>query len=287
MTEVKIKVDLDRREKLRRLHTVTHIVNYCAREVLGNHVWQNGSNLKPEFGTLDITHYENLSRSDLKKIELMTNKVIFQDRKVSIEEIPRDEAEKNYGFTVYQGGAIPMSKIRIIKVLDNDIEACGGIHMESTGGIGMVKIIDSQKIQDGVVRLKYVVESYALEHTQIRDDVIYELEKLYDVSENDILKTSEKFFEDWKVQKKRIENLEKSLIQSNLNIIKESSDIEFNVGSGHDMGFMMDLFNQANKTKDKLMIESDKFIISTPDFNIEDNKYSKKIEKPKFNIHIK
>ena len=49
---VKIKVDIENREKLKRLHTATHIINFCAKKVLGNHVWQNGSNLKAEIGTL-------------------------------------------------------------------------------------------------------------------------------------------------------------------------------------------------------------------------------------------
>ena len=95
---VEIQVDMKRREQLRRLHTATHIVNFCAREVLGNHVWQNGSNLKPEEGSLDITHYDQLTQDQISTIEEMVNTVIFENKKVTIEELDRGEAEKKYGF---------------------------------------------------------------------------------------------------------------------------------------------------------------------------------------------
>ena len=111
---VKIKVDLEHREHLRRLHTATHIINFCAREVLGNHVWQNGSNLKKEVGTLDITHYDNLTESEIFKIETLANETVFENKKVTIDELPRSEAEKKYGYTLYQGGAIPMKTLKSV-----------------------------------------------------------------------------------------------------------------------------------------------------------------------------
>ena len=119
---VKIKVDLENREKLKRLHTATHIVNFCAREVLGNHVWQNGSNLRPEFGTLDITHYNNLTLDEIFEIERLANETIFANKKVTVEEMDRSDAEAKYGFGLYQGGAIPMKVLRVISVLDSDIK---------------------------------------------------------------------------------------------------------------------------------------------------------------------
>lgn len=186
---VEIKVDLEKREELRRLHTATHIVNFSAREILGNHIWQNGSNLKNEFGTLDITHYNNLSEDEIFKIEELANKTIFEDKKVKIEELDRGLAEKKYGFTLYQGGAIPMKKLRVVSIIDNDIEACGGIHMQSTGGIGLVKIVDSQKIQDGVVRLKFVVNNYALKFIEQKQSILTKVKEVYRVDDSSIIKT--------------------------------------------------------------------------------------------------
>lgn len=282
--QVEIKVDMENREKLRRLHTATHIVNFSAREVLGNHVWQNGSNLKAEFGTLDITHYDNLSFEEICAIENLANKVVFENRKVSIEELDRGDAEKKYGFVLYQGGAIPMKTLRIVKVFDNDIEACGGIHMLSTGGIGLIKIIETQKIQDGVVRLKFVVENFALKSIHNEEYILEELKKLYGVEALSLVRTSEKFFNDWKNQGKEIEKLKKELKNSYIEIIKSLEKNEFKLSGDLDMGFLMDIFNEIVSSKKNFKLIGDKFIIASEGIDIKDAK--KKIPKGKFNIFV-
>lgn len=285
MKSVEIKVDMHRREKLRRLHTATHIVNFCARNVLGNHVWQNGSNLKPEFGTLDITHYENLTLEEIAKIENMANEVIFENKEVEIEEIDRTQAERKYGYTIYQGGAIPMKKIRIISVMDNDIEACGGIHMQSTAGIGLIKIVDSQKIQDGVVRLKYVVREFALDYTHENEKILEEIAEVYSVRKDSLTNTSKKFFEEWKEQRKEIDKLKEKLKGSYLQGMESSPEKEFTFDEDFDMGFMMELYSAASKKKKELKIESKKFIIASKGSKVKD--FKKEIPKGDFSIYIK
>jgi alanyl-tRNA synthetase len=281
---VKIQIDMQRRNQLRRLHTATHIVNFCAREVLGNHVWQNGSNLKPEEGSLDITHYDQLTSEQIFQIEAMVNDVIFENKKVTIEELDRAEAEKKYGFILYQGGAIPMKTLRVIKVLDNDIEACGGIHMESTGGIGYLKITDSQKIQDGVIRLKYVVREFAQNFIEEKQSAIKQIQEIFSVPENQIVKTSEKFFNDWKEQKKTIDSLQKSLKEVFLSQIESSNTNEYKIDLDVDMGFLLEIFTKVFSKKESFKLISKKFIIATQDVTIENSK--KSIPKGKFTIYV-
>lgn len=281
---VEIQVDMKRREQLRRLHTATHIVNFCAREVLGNHVWQNGSNLKPGEGSLDITHYDQLTQDQISTIEEMVNTVIFENKKVTIEELDRGEAEKKYGFILYQGGAIPMKTLRVIHVMDNDIEACGGLHMESTGGIGFLKIIESQKIQDGVIRLKYVVREFAQKYIEEKQQIIEEIKQVFSVPENQLVKTSEKFFNDWKDQKKTIENLQKSLKDGFISQIDSSGENEFTIDLDVDMGFLMEIFTKVFAKKDSFKLISKKFIIATQGVVVEGAK--KSIPKGKFSIYV-
>lgn len=282
---VKIKVDLDNREKLRRLHTATHIVNFSARQVLGNHVWQNGSNLKAEIGTLDITHYDNLSLEEIFNIESKANQVVFENRNVLVEELDRTEAEKKFGYTIYQGGAIPMKKLRVISILDSDIEACGGIHMQTTGGIGLIKITESQKIQDGVVRLKFVVNDFALKHIAEKQQLLNKSAEIFSVELNKLPDTCEKFFNEWKGQKKEIEKLKANLKESYVNMINQSNSFEFNLGGDYDMGFMMELFNSCVNDKKELIVESDCFAIATEKFKPKE--YKKEINKGKFIIYVK
>lgn len=287
METVKIKVDMDNREKLRRLHTATHIINFCAREVLGNHVWQNGSNLKPEFGTLDITHYENLTSEQIALIEKKSNDIIFENKKVNIELLDRNDAEQKYGYTIYQGGAIPMKQIRIITVLDSDIEACGGIHMESTGGIGFIKIVDAQKIQDGVVRLKYVVRDYAIDEISKKEKILKDALNVFSVDESSLVRTSEKFFNEWKEQKKEIERLKEKLKTLYKDLILNFENNEFVFEEDFDMGFLTDLFTQITPLRSSLMIEVKKFIIATKDFEVDETTYKKQINKGDYKIYIK
>ena len=78
----------------------------------------------------------------------------------------RDIAEKTYGFRLYQGGVVPGSKIRVVKIGDWDVEACGGTHLHSTGEVGLIKILHTERIQDGVERLVFASGRPALEYVQ-------------------------------------------------------------------------------------------------------------------------
>ncbi len=281
---VKLKVDMENREKLRRLHTATHIVNYCAREVLGNHIWQNGSNLKAHEGTLDITHYNNLTLNEIFKIERLVNQTIFENKTVKIEELDRTEAEEKYGFTLYQGGAIPMKVLRVVSIDNSDIEACGGIHMMSTGGIGYLKIINSQKIQDGVVRLKFVVNDFAANFIEEKQNILNSVQDIFSVDESSIIKTSEKFFAEWKSQRKEIDALKKQLKDTFVNSILSSNSSEFNLGGEFDMPFVMEIFTSVMLKKESFKLISEKFIAGTNDIKINDCK--KEINRGKFKIFI-
>ena len=68
----------------------------------------------------------------------------------------KSEAEKKYGFVLYQGGVVPGNNLRVVQIEDTDVEACCGTHCDKTSEVGWVKIIKSTRIQDGIVRLYYV-----------------------------------------------------------------------------------------------------------------------------------
>lgn len=280
---VKIIIDLENREKLRRLHTATHIVNHCSREVLGNHVWQNGSNLKPEFGTLDITHFNNLTLKEIYEIEKLANKTVFENKKVKIEELSRDKAEEKYGFTLYQGGAIPMKILRVVSVEGSDIEACGGIHMESTGGIGLIKIVETSKIQDGVVRLKYVVNEFALDAIYNNDILLRDSCDVFSVDKSSVVRTSEKFFNEWKKQNKEIENFKKELGELRIQSIETSKDNVFEI-LDMDMGTAMQIYTKVMSSKPKLVLKASKFVIAPVGHDVIGAK--KELNKGNFSVYI-
>ncbi|MCA9487089.1 hypothetical protein H6501_06125 [Candidatus Woesearchaeota archaeon] len=281
---IEMEVDLDHREQLRRLHTATHILNHVAHKVLGNHVWQNGSNLKPELGSLDLTHYEIPSKAQLDEIERQINEVIFADRTVSVEEVDRDEAEKKYGFSLYQGGAIPMKSIRVVHIDESDIEACGGTHMQRTGGIGFFTIVDVQKIQDGVVRFLYKVHLHALSYVQERENLLLAASENLGVPSVQLAQASEKFFKEWKEQRKEIERLQgkvKVLLLEQLSVSKKN---ELKLEET-DMALLQEIFAAALAKYSSFKLSSPLAILATKDRE-DIGKYKKKIDRGSFMLYL-
>jgi len=152
---VKVEVDKEWRTQLSQHHTATHIVNAAARYVLGSHVNQAGAKKTLKNSHLDITHYEQIPRNKLLEIEKKANQIVKKGIELNLSFIPRSEAEKKYGMTIYQGGAVPGKNLRIVEIPGVDVEACGGTHLNNTSEAGKIKIIKSQKIQDDIVRLTF------------------------------------------------------------------------------------------------------------------------------------
>jgi alanyl-tRNA synthetase len=163
---VSCEVDEGRRQRITKHHTSTHIVNSSARNVLGSWVWQHSAFKEKDYGRIDITHHSSLSDDEVHEIESFANGIIQKNFPVTIKEYERGEAEQTFGFRIYQGGVVPVKSVRIVKIEDFDVEACGGTHVKRTGELGLIKITKSERIQDGVVRLEFVSGEAAIEYIQ-------------------------------------------------------------------------------------------------------------------------
>lgn len=102
--EVEAAVDEDRRSILRNHHTATHIIFAACRKVLGPHVWQNGAKKTIEQAHLDITHFAGLSKAQELEIENEANRIILRGKNIKKGFMDKAQAEKEYGFRLYQGG---------------------------------------------------------------------------------------------------------------------------------------------------------------------------------------
>jgi alanyl-tRNA synthetase len=172
------EVDWERRSALMRAHTATHIILGSSRRVLGEHAWQAGASKTVERARLDISHYSRLTREQIDEIEQLANQVVREGRPVTCKFMPRNEAESKYGFRLYQGGVVPGKDIRIVDMGDWDVEACGGTHLGNTSEAGLIKIVSTERVQDGIERLIYAVGPYALEEVQRREGILMKAAEL-------------------------------------------------------------------------------------------------------------
>ncbi|SIR92949.1 alanine--tRNA ligase [Natronorubrum thiooxidans] len=207
---VKGQVDGTRRRQLMRHHTATHIVIHAARQVLGEHIRQAGAQKGIESSRIDMRHYARISREDVKRIESLANDIVMDNTAVTQEWPDRHDAEAEHGFDLYQGGIPPGEQIRLIHV-DDDVQACGGTHVARTGDIGAIKVLNTERVQDGVERITFAAGDAAIQSTQRKEDALYEAADVLDVSPADVPETAERFFEEWKGRGKEIEDLKEQL----------------------------------------------------------------------------
>jgi len=172
------EIDWQRRQNLMRHHTSTHVLIGAARRVLGEHVWQAGAQKEVESSRLDITHYREITPKERERIERLVNQVILRDLPVQVAWMAREKAEAKYGYRLYQGGAVPGSKIRVVRIQGWDAEACGGTHCKRTGELGVFKIEKAGKLQDGVERIIFSAGEPALKRINQQSEALAKASEL-------------------------------------------------------------------------------------------------------------
>jgi len=151
----------DAKEETARLHTAAHLLHAALRQVLGEHVFQKGSNITAERLRFDFSHPDKLTDEQIKKIEDLVNEQIQKNIPVEMEEMTVDEAKKSGALGVFDERygnrvkvyTIPSSKDTRDKLYFSK-EICGGPHARSTGELGTFKITNEASSSAGIRRIK-------------------------------------------------------------------------------------------------------------------------------------
>ncbi len=222
---VHLKIDAERRENLKKHHTATHLINAAARKVLGEHIWQAGSEVKSDEAHLDVTYFKQIDEEEKEKMERLVNEWIWKAIPVKIKEYPRGEAEKSFGFIIYQGGGPIRKNIRIVNIENVDAEACGGLHVSNTSDVNFVKIIGTEQIQDGVIRIRYKAGKSALLWAQKQEEILKGAAKAINVGMKELIPTIKRFFNEWKERGKKLERAYDYIAELlSASIIKEAKE---------------------------------------------------------------
>ena len=219
------RVNFDRRDAHCRHHTGTHIVHEASKQILGEHIWQAGAQKGVERSRLDISHFKRITPEELKDIEMLSNKIVMSNLNVDISLLKRSEAESKHGFELYQGGIPEGDEIRVVKV-GNNVQACAGTHCQTTGEVGPIKILKTERIQDGVERIEFSAGEAAIKRIQETDKLIIESCETLKVPKDMLPKTVDRFFNEWKDLRKENERLKEALAESRVKaLIGDAQDI--------------------------------------------------------------
>ncbi len=273
--EIEMKIDAERRELLRRHHTATHIINQACRRVLGDFVYQNGAEKDIDQAHLDITYFDKLTEEQVNQIERLANEVVSENMKITASIVPREKAESKYGMSIYQGGVVPNADIRIVKIDNYDVEACGGLHCNNTGEVGLIKIIKTERIQDGVVRVVFKAYKPALEYVENLDKLAKDLTALWGVSQEEIYATAKRFFSEAKYYKEAKEEADIEFIRLQLGLIplNEKEGIIILETKSNNVGKIAAAIESYDK---KVIVHGEKIGIGKPKDSFEvKNKLSK------------
>jgi alanyl-tRNA synthetase len=182
--EVTARIDGERRDRIRRNHTATHVLHWALREVLGSHVQQAGSLVAPDRLRFDFSHFEAVTREQLDEIEARANDQVLTDAPVRHYETTKEHAE-SLGAIAFFGDKYG-DLVRVLEAGESSIELCGGTHVHALGFIGPIKIVSEGSIGSNLRRIEAVTGDAALTHIHRQEVLLRDLASQLNVAPNDV-----------------------------------------------------------------------------------------------------
>ena len=161
-------VDQEYRLAVSRNHSATHLLQKALRNVLGTHVQQSGSLVDAEHLRFDFTHFEAVSKEDLRRIEREVNREILAALPIRTEVMTLDEARKTGAMALF--GEKYGDTVRVVCMGDYSKELCGGTHLTNTSRIGYFRITSESASAAGVRRITAVTGEGALAAVEKLED---------------------------------------------------------------------------------------------------------------------
>jgi alanyl-tRNA synthetase len=207
---VSVVADCDRRGRVMRNHTGTHLVHAALRNILGTHVKQAGSLNAPDRLRFDFSHFAHVDAEELRDIEQQVNDEIRHNTQVETDITNIDNALAS-GALAFFGDKYPDANVRVVTIPDERAprgfyskELCGGTHVHKIGDIGILKIVSEESVAAGVRRIEAVTGVGALEHFQKQAEILGKLQQQLNVGEDAVLAQVEKLSQTVKQLEKQL-----------------------------------------------------------------------------------
>ncbi|MBC7344188.1 MAG: alanine--tRNA ligase, partial [Clostridia bacterium] len=172
-------VDAGRRLAIARNHSATHLLHKALKEVLGEHANQSGSLVAPDRLRFDFSHFAPLTGAEIKEVEKKVNEKILQN--IPVETLETSFAQAKDMGAVALFGEKYGDVVRVVKIGDYSLELCGGTHVNSTGEIGLFKLVGEGGIGSGLRRVEAVTGAAALDYIEEREAILEEISGLLKV----------------------------------------------------------------------------------------------------------
>ena len=197
-------VDTDKRNSCAANHTATHLLDYALKKVLGDHVEQKGSYVSPDTLRFDFSHFEKVSDDQLREVSRLVNSMIRED--IPLDEhrdTPLEEAKKLGAIALF--GEKYGDKVRVVR-FGPSCEFCGGIHAQSTGRIGLFKIVSESSVAAGIRRIEAVTGKACEEMLYAMEDASNCIRSMFN-NAKDLQSAIAKFVDEHDALKKEVEEL--------------------------------------------------------------------------------
>jgi alanyl-tRNA synthetase len=182
---VRAAIDGQRRDAIRRNHTATHLLHWALRDVLGEHVKQQGSQVGPDRLRFDFSHYEALSDDEIRRIEDLVAAEVLANPPARHYETTMDEAQK-LGAIAFFGDKYG-DVVKVLEAGPRSIELCGGTHVKALGDIGPVKIVSESSIGSNIRRIEAVSGTGPLERLRADEAQIKEAADVLGVATDELV----------------------------------------------------------------------------------------------------
>jgi alanyl-tRNA synthetase len=174
---VELRVDHERRRRLRANHSVTHLLHQALRHRLGEHVTQKGSRVAPDDLRFDFSHPRPINHADVTAIEAEVNDRIRVNSEVRTRLLSPDQAIKEGAMALF--GEKYGDEVRVVAMGSHDneespysVELCGGTHVRRTGDIGLFKVIGESSVASGVRRIEALTGAAAEAYFAGEEDLL-------------------------------------------------------------------------------------------------------------------
>jgi len=243
-------LDSKRKEEIAKNHTATHLLHSALRKVLGEHVHQAGSLVRPDRLRFDFTHIKKVTERELEMVENIVNESIKKAIIVKKEEKSLREAKKESAIALF--GEKYDEKVMIISAGDVSKEVCGGTHVNNTKEIGLFRIVRESSVASGIRRIEAVTSFEAEKWLEQRKEEARKSKKDAEEKERkrnlerEKLKKAEgaieeivrraKIIKDKKVLIEKIENANIGILRSLADRIKSIGGVSFLLFGSADKG---------------------------------------------------